>query len=439
MGEPELKRENAETPKTKEFTLQRDPPKGYSIGDDRELITPNDQVLIVIEDDVSFAYVLREVARKKGYKCLIALTGQEGLNLAEKYKPKGITLDLKLPDMAGRQVLELLKANPLTCKIPVHVISFDSDEALSLQKGAIGHLIKPANTEKLEDALINIQRQSQNGLKKVLVVEDSYSEQFTISSIVKEKNIAVTIAERGEHALKLIQNESFDCVILDLQLPDITGLDILKKLSQIPRIQLPPVIVYTGRDLNKEEYQELHEYTSSFVLKGLQSKERLLDELDLFLHKIQSATKKSEPTPAELAQTVAVSTDKLKVLIVDDDLRNTFALSSVLKKKGLIVVLADNGKMALEKLEAEPDIQLVIMDIMMPIMDGYEAMQRIRAQKRYESLPIIALTAKILPEDKTKAFESGANDFLTKPVDVEKLLGLIKVWHSHALNTTQTK
>ncbi|MFA6916405.1 MAG: response regulator [Parachlamydiales bacterium] len=405
--------------------------------DDRNSVQRGDPVLLIVEDDISFSMILKGICHKKGYKCLWASTGAEALDLSQKYLPKGITLDIELPDMSGRQILEKLKENPETSQIPVHVISFDADEALSLQKGAVGHLTKPVMSSDIEKALSNVCHTQKRSIKNVLVVEDTYSEQQAISNIIKNKNIFATIVDSGLKAIEKIQNEQFDCIILDLQLPDISGAELLRRINTLPTIKLPPVIVYTGRDLNKEEFDELNEYTSSFILKGINSKDRLLDELDLFLHKIKSKDNSQQNTQAPSNPNQSI--ENVKVLVVDDDMRNTFALSSALKKKGLVIILADNGKTALDKLQSEPGIELVIMDIMMPVMDGYEAISRIRMQKQYDNIPIIALTAKILPEDKNKAFEVGANDFLTKPVDVDKLLSLIKLWYAHAQNNLVRK
>lgn len=402
--------------------------------DDRDNISQKDKTLLIIEDDRSFASILMNFARKKDYKCIVAPNGKTGLQLAFEHKPCGITLDLKLPDIEGRNILDQLKANPETRQIPVHVISFDSDEISSIQKGAVGHLTKPVKSEDIETAFANIEKLSQKSVKNILIVEDSKVEQKALKNLFQDYDLITTIVDSGEEALQIIQDKLFDCVILDLQLPGISGVEVLKKLSLNPFIKLPPIIIYTGRDLTKDEFQELHEYTSSFVVKGLGAQDRILDELFIFLHRIKPPiNNKSE------AATANFSLENCKVLLVDDDMRNTFALSGILKKKGLQIVLADNGQTALDKLENDQDINIVIMDIMMPVMDGYEAIRRIRLQNKFLNLPIIALTAKILPEDKNKAMKVGANDFLTKPVDMEKLLSLMKLWLSHSANLTPSR
>lgn len=405
------------------------------IKDDRDSINSDEKTLLIIEDDPNFAKILMNCARKRSYKCLYAQDGKAGVELAQEFKPNGITLDLNLPDMEGMKILESLKENPATHPIPIHVISVDEDENTSFKKGAIGHLIKPVKMEDLERMFTCIEHTCKKVIKNVLVVEDSKDEQKAIQNLIKDDKISITTAETGEQAFHLIQENSYDCVILDVELPDLKGIDILKKLNQTPSQVIPPLIIYTSREMSKEEFQELHEYTSSFIVKGVCSQDRLLDELFLFLHKIKPMQTQIKDFK-EAAEALCTLEDK-KILIVDDDMRNTYALSGALRKKGMKIALADNGQMALEKIAAEPDIDLVLMDIMMPIMDGYEATRRIRLNPNLTHLPIIALTAKILPEDRNRALELGANDFLTKPVDLDKLLNLIKVWISHSKNLIQ--
>lgn len=395
-----------------------------------EIESPSKETtLLIVEDDNEFAKILAEHAQMRGYRPLIANTAKEALELAKSYKPAGITLDLKLPDSQGRQLLEELKSDVQTSHIPVHVVSGDDNVLLSLQKGAVGHLTKPANQTDIVQAFAKIEQVHKKEIKNVLLVEDSLGEQKAIRKLIKDDKITVSLASTGEMALDQLLTINFDCVILDLQLPDMSGLDLLRKISKIPAFRLPPVIIYTSRNLTKEEVQELHEYTTSFVIKGVSSSERLLDELFIFLHRIRPQPKLELPPISTPSEPVDLEGSK-KILLVDDDMRNTFALSFTLRKKGFQVVIADNGKAAIDKLEAETGIDIVLMDIMMPIMDGYEAMRQIRMQKKFANLPIIALTAKVLPEDKTKAIDSGANDFLTKPVDLDKLLSLIKIWLS---------
>ncbi|NGX58556.1 MAG: hypothetical protein K940chlam3_01463, partial [Chlamydiae bacterium] len=396
--------------------------------DDRDNITENDKSLLIIEDDVNFSRILMNFSRKRGFKCLVAENGRNGLQLATQYKPSAITLDMNLPDIGGDRVLDQLKFNLDTRHIPIHVISVEEKTIASQQQGAIGHLIKPASSKDLDKVFSKFDFINREGVKKILVVEDDKNSQQVISQLIENKGIIVNTTDSGKKACNLIKKEEFDCVILDLKLPDMTGFEVLKKLAKEPSLNLPPIIIYTGMDLSEEEYKELSMYTSSFVIKGVKSHERLLDELFLFLHSVKSTLSGKQQKIIDKLHIPEKWLQNRKILLVDDDMRNTYALSSVLRKKGLEIVMADNGKLALEKLESEEGIELVIMDIMMPVMDGYEAMRRIRQNKRFSNLPIIALTAKVLPEDKAKALESGANDFLTKPVEVKKLLSLIQIW-----------
>lgn len=405
------------------------------LSDDRHSIEKHDQSLLIIEDDVSFAKILMNSARKYGYKCIVAHNGKEGLSLAKRYAPKGITLDIKLPDMEGRNILEQLNDEITTCHIPVHIISADDDQFLSLEKGAIGHLIKPATEKELEKAFAKITDTHNKEIKNILIIEDSNIEQDNLLRLIQNKSISITGVKTGKEGFQQLQNKNFDCMILDLNLPDTSGLELLQKLKNTTSISLPPIIIYSAKDLTKQEYQELSEYTSSFIVKGIDSHQRLLDELSLFLYTLKPKQQdlNDETTQSSSSDSFNLSLEGKKVLLVDDDMRNIFALSNALRKKGVNVVIADNGVTALEKLENEPGIEMIIMDIMMPIMDGYEAMGKIRKLDQFKGVPIIALTAKTLPEDKSKALEAGANDFLTKPVDFDKLLSLMKVWLSQTL------
>jgi CheY-like chemotaxis protein len=411
--------------------LEPFPVKSY-IPDDRTDVTPEskDRVILIIEDDKSFAKVLLDMSRKKGFKCLVAGDGFNGLQLAKQYIPSAVMLDLGLPDMDGLKVLDHLKFHNETRHIPVHIVSGRDAVNASLKKGAIGYLTKPVRTEDIESMFARIEGKWDEGIKHVLVVEDDRSNQTAIRELLKHKNIEIHSAFTGEEGLEKIAGQTYDCVILDLKLPDMSGFDMLRKLVANKDISTPPIIVNTGKELNQDEYRELNRFTDSIVIKGANSPERLLDEVSLFLHSVQ---KSLPPEQREMIRMVHESDETLKgrkILLVDDDLRNTFALSKVLRQRGLEVVMADNGKLALEKLDSEQGIELVIMDIMMPVMDGYEAMQRIRAHELHSKLPIIALTAKAMAGDREKCIEGGANDYMTKPVDTDKLLSLIRVWLS---------
>ncbi len=396
--------------------------------DDRDEIHEGVKSTLIIEDDIQFAKILMEITRKKGYKCLAAGDGTSGLQLAMAFKPSAIILDLGLPDIDGQHVLNQLKSRPDTCPIPVHILSGRDDLSEFLEMGAVGHLTKPVSSEDIDDAFAKIETLLRAEIKNLLVVEDDEASRKAITQLIQNKGIDVTVSATGREAYDILRTMKVDCCILDLHLPDMSGFELLHTISEDASIAMPPVIVYTARDLTREEDQQLREFASSIVIKGADSPERLLDEISLFLHRVDS----SLPAVQQDVTRVLHDTEQMlrdrTVLLVDDDMRNTFALSKMLRKEGMKVVIADNGNLALEKLDSEPDIELVIMDIMMPVMDGYETMRRIRMQKRWETLPMIALTAKAMPEEQAKCIEAGANDYLTKPVDLEKLLSLMRVW-----------
>lgn len=401
------------------------------IKDDRDSITEKDKVLLIIEDDRDFANTLMKMARKNGYKCLAAGDGKTGVLLVSEQPVSAIILDLTLPDIDGINVLDQLKSNLRTRHIPVHIITGRDVESnvVPMRKGAIGYLTKPVTMEDIEGAFGRIETLLQSEIKKILVVEDDKKTQTAIQSLLKKKDIEIICAGKGKEALNRAVTEEFDCIILDLTLPDMTGFEWLQSIeSQAGNKEPPPVIVYTARDLTEDENRKLNHYTGSIVIKGASSSERLLDEVTLFLHSVESTLTKDQQAMIRMQHDPDKVLHNRKVLLVDDDMRNTFALSKLLKKHGMEVVIADNGQMALEKLAEEKNIELVIMDIMMPIMDGYQAMHAIRAQERYSNLPIIALTARAMPEEQDRCIEAGADDYLVKPVDVERLLTLMRVW-----------
>ena len=400
------------------------------IADDRQELTSQSKVkvILIVEDDKHFAKVLLDLSRKKGFKCIVAGDGFSGLQLAKQYIPSAVLLDLGLPDMNGLKLLDHLKYTSETRHIPVHIISGKDESKASLKKGAVGFLSKPISSDDIEMMFTRIENVLNERIKLVLVVEDDMNNQKAICELLKHKKIDIRSVNTGKEGLELLKAQVFDCVILDLKLPDMTGFEMLQQLRGYEKSKVPPIIINTGKDLTQEEYKELNLFTDSIVIKGVNSPERLLDEVSLFLHSVQ---KSLPPEQRQMIRMLHDSDETLKgrkVLLVDDDLRNTFALSKVLKQHGMNVVMADNGKLALEKLDSEEGIELVIMDIMMPIMDGYEAMKRIRDNPKFQSLPIIALTAKAMTGDREKCIEGGANDYMTKPVDSDKLLSLIRVW-----------
>ncbi|MDE3016421.1 MAG: response regulator [Pseudomonadota bacterium] len=398
------------------------------IADDRKNISDKDKALLIIEDDKNFAVTLMNIARKRGYKCLVAGDGKTGLVLAAEQKVDAIILDLKLPDIDGMNVLDQLKHDLRTRHIPVHIITgCEEGNVMPLRKGAIGYLTKPVEKEAIDRALTRIERLLQSEVKQVLVVEDDTKNQIAIQALLKKKDIHITIAGTGTVALQNIGNTKFDCIILDLQLPDMTGFEWLEKIER-EAVTLPPVIVYTARELTEEENRKLERYTGSIIIKGAKSPERLLDEVTLFLHSVESTLSSDQQEIIRMQHNPDKVLQGKTVLLVDDDLRNTFALSKLIKKHGMNIVIADNGQMALNKLKEDTSIELIIMDIMMPVMDGYQAIYEIRAQKSLKSIPIIALTARAMPEEQEKCMAAGANDYLVKPVDIERLLTLLRVW-----------
>jgi CheY-like chemotaxis protein/signal transduction histidine kinase len=401
------------------------------IPDDRNAIGPDDKVLLIVEDDADFATTLMKIARGRGYKCLGAADGKSGLLLATEQDVTAIILDLGLPDIDGMRVLDQLKDNLKTRHIPVHIITATTDLArlVPLKKGAIGCLTKPADREDIDGVFARIEDLLQSNVKKVLVVEDDENTQTALQSLLKQKNVQIVVTGTGNAALKQIRESTFDCVILDLKLPDMTGFEWLQAVvKEAGEEGVPPIIIHTAKDLSEEENRQLSRYTGSIVIKGAISSERLLDEVTLFLHSVESALSKDQQAMIRMQHDPDRALQGRTVLLVDDDMRNTYALSKLLTKHGMKVLIADNGQTALQTLKEQNTIELVIMDIMMPVMDGYQAMREIRARKSWQDIPIIALTARAMPEEQERCIEAGANDYLIKPVDIDRLLTLLRVW-----------
>ncbi len=415
------------------------PPPSASIhapfADDRAKVAQRDEVVLVIEDDDAFARILCDLSRKRGFKCLRAADGRTGLELAALHRPNGILLDIGLPELDGWSVMQLLKQNPATRHIPVHVISATDDNARGLQMGAVGCLKKPIDREDLDLVFDRLRHFAGDTIRRVLVVDDDPGSRKATSVLVQDDKVAIVEAGDGTSALDLLRTDRFDCVILDLMLPDISGFELLDRAAEM-KIALPPVVVYSGKDLSDEENLKLREHTDSIVIKGARSPERLVDEVGLFLHRVRSSL------PAEQQKAMLAIPEKESglagrtVLVVDDDMRNAFALSKVLRAKGLTALLAQDGHKALAQLDMNPRIDIVLMDIMMPGMDGYATIQEIRRQGRFEHLPIIALTAKAMPGDKERCLEAGANDYASKPVDVDRLVAAMRVQLSSEVEPT---
>ncbi|OLQ90570.1 histidine kinase [Vibrio panuliri] len=398
------------------------------IEDDRQTIAAEDKTLLIIEDDRAFAGVMRDFGRERGFKCIVAETGEIGLHFAEYYKPSAIILDIGLPGIDGWTVMERLKDNPAVRHIPVHFMSANDANLDAMRMGAIGYLTKPVDMKKLDMAFASIENIISKPVKRLLIVEDDEVQRDSIRQLIGEDDVHIVAVSTGKDALDELELHNYDCMILDLGLEDMTGFDLLENIRRSETAARVPIIVYTGRELTREEEKELNQYAESIIIKGVKSPERLLDESALFLHRVESAL------PAEQRGMLKAVHDKetlLKdkhILLVDDDMRNVFALSNVLEDKGMNVTIARDGLESLDKLKDNPDIDLVLMDIMMPKMDGYEAMRAIRQQKKHASLPIIALTAKAMKGDRSKCIEAGASDYLAKPIDTSKLISMMRVW-----------
>jgi CheY-like chemotaxis protein len=393
------------------------------IDDDRRNIHESDDVLLVIDDDDNFAKILRDLAQSKGYKCIVAGDGRTGIYLAKEYQPKGIILDITLPDIDGYKVLEQLKFSLKTRHIPVEIISGHSDaKQKTLQQGAIGFLSKPVEEQQLVEALSQITQLVSKNIRDILIIDDDSANQKATSQLLKSKDIRIKGVGTGAAGYKEIKENKYDCIILDLGLPDMSGFEVLEKLNQSGIQSLPPIIIYTGREIGEKEQKQLDNYSSSIVIKGVGSAERLLDDVSLFLHHINDNE----------AVNILHDEDELikgrKVLLVDDDMRNSYALSKSLFEVGVDVEMATNGQEAIEILEKDSAFELVLMDTMMPVMDGNEATKAIRKMSHYKNIPIIALTAKTMPEDREKCLKSGASEYITKPVDFDDLMSIMRIW-----------
>lgn len=398
------------------------------VKDDREDIKQEDKVILIIEDDYNFASVLRTLAHDHGFRVLIALDGETGIYFADYYSPSAIILDIGLPGMDGYQVMEKLKVNAKTRHIPVHFISAADRNIDALKMGAIGYLTKPAKKEEVEQVFSKIETLISKPVKKLLVVEDEAIMRKSIVQLMKGDNISIIEIEKGKEAIELIKKEKFDCMILDLGLEDITGFELLEELNKKNLATDLPIVIYTGKELTKQENDKLQKYSQSIILKGAHSFERLLAETTLFLHQVESKLPSEQRKMLESVHGKENILDGKTILVVDDDMRNVFALSSLLESHNAKVIVGKNGKEGISQLEKHSNIDLVLMDIMMPEMDGYEAMRLIRKEKKWKNLPIIALTAKAMKEDRQKSLDAGANEYLSKPVEKDKLISLLRVW-----------
>jgi CheY-like chemotaxis protein/CHASE3 domain sensor protein len=392
------------------------------VADDRERIAPGDSVILIVEDDPAFARILADIVRQKGHRMLHSVDGEEGLALARRYHPVGILLDVMLPGMDGWTVIERLKADPATRHIPVHFLSATDDASRGRELGAVGFLTKPVTREAINDAFEKLLHFAKGRTRHLLVVDDDANARAAVRTLLNQDDVRIDEAGSGEEALQKIAETGYDCIVLDLGLPGISGLELLEKLAHGGSI--PPVVVYSGRELSREENLRIRQYTDSIVIKGARSPERLLDEVSLFLHSIRQASRTDSISPTPTYDGLSGH----HVMLVDDDMRNLFALSKVLRGWGLHVTMAQDGHKALQQLSEQNNVELVLMDIMMPGMDGYEVTRAIRAEPSLNRLPIIALTAKAMRGDREQCLEAGANDYLSKPIDLDKLASMMHVW-----------
>jgi CheY-like chemotaxis protein/signal transduction histidine kinase/HAMP domain-containing protein len=398
------------------------------IPDDRLEIQPGDSILLIVEDDPHYARIMVDLAREKGFRVLVAMRGADALDLAKQYQPTAVSLDVFLPDMLGWTVLSQLKQNPLTRHIPVQIITLDEDRQHGLARGAFSFVTKPTSPAGVEAALTRIKEYAKPRRKRLLVVEDDRAEQKSIAELLGHDDIEIVPAGTGSEALSVLRQAPCDCVVLDLRLPDMTGFEVLEELRADANLSDVPVVVFTGRELSAEEDAQLHTMARSIVVKGVESPERLLDETALFLHRIVTDLPAEKQRMLERLNSSDEDLVGRTVLLVDDDARNIFALSSVLERRGMHVLTATTGREAIALAESTPDLAIVLMDIMMPEMDGYQTIQVIRQKQDFRRLPIVALTAKAMKGDREKCLEAGASDYLAKPVNTEQLLSALRMW-----------
>ncbi|NMM84583.1 histidine kinase [Rhodococcus sp. SRB_17] len=409
------------------------PAAGSGALDDREHRDPRARTILVVEDDVRFARILHELAHEMGFQCLMAASGSDGLAAALQYLPDAVVLDVNLPDFSGLGVLDQLKRNPLTRHIPVHMVSVADYAQEAMGRGAVGYALKPVKREELVHAFQRLEAKFTQVLRRVLVVEDDENQRESMRELLGNGEVEIVGAENAQRALELLRSTTFDCMVMDLSLPDMSGYELLEQMAEQEDVAFPPVIVYTGRSLSHGQEQQLRRFSKSIIIKDARSPERLLDEVTLFLHQVESTLPADHRRMLQVARDRDASLEGRTVLVVEDDVRNVFALSSVLEPTGIRVEIARNGLEALAALERSQapqgtPVDLVLMDIMMPEMDGFTAMREIRKNAQWRKLPIIALTAKAMKDDQEKCLAAGANDYIAKPLDVEKLLSLVRVW-----------
>lgn len=407
------------------------PPR--QVEDDRNIPSDEKRVLLVVEDDDSFAEILRDLAREMGFRSLVAGTAEEALAMARQFMPNAIVLDVGLPDQSGLSVLDRLKHDVRTRHIPIHIVSATDNAETALSLGAIGYALKPVQREQLVDVVQKLEARLSQRLHRVLIVEDDPVQRDAVARLLSSHDVQIVTAGTAAECLQLLKEQTFDCMVLDLSLPDASGYSLLETLSQESAYAFPPVIVYTGRELSVEDEEQLRRYSKSIIIKGAKSPERLLDEVSLFLHQVVSELPDEQQKMIRKARNRDALLEGRRILVVEDDVRNVYALTNILEPRGAVIEIARNGQEALDALDkagraASPAIDLVLMDVMMPVMDGLTAMREIRRNPGWKKLPIIALTAKAMPDDQQRCIDAGANDYMAKPLDVEKLLSLVRVW-----------
>ncbi|QCI12097.1 response regulator [Pseudomonas putida] len=399
-----------------------------AFADDRERAPFGNRCILVVEDEPNFARILYDLAHELGYSCLVAHGADEGFELAAQFVPDAVLLDMRLPDHSGLTVLQRLKEQAATRHIPVHIISVEDRVEAAMHMGAVGYAVKPTSREELKAVFARLEAKLTQKLKHILLVEDDDLQRESIARLIGDDDVEITAVAMAQDALALLRENIYDCMIIDLKLPDMLGNELLKRMTAEDIRSFPPVIVYTGRNLTREEEADLLKYSRSIIIKGARSPERLLDEVTLFLHKVESQLSHERQRMLKTARSRDKVFEGRRILLVDDDVRNIFALTSALEHKGAIVEIGRNGREAIERLEQHEDIDLVLMDVMMPEMDGFEATRLIRQQPRWRKLPIIAVTAKAMKDDQQRCLQAGANDYLAKPIDLDRLFSLIRVW-----------
>jgi CheY-like chemotaxis protein len=399
------------------------------IPDDRNNIEEGDRTVLIIEDDTNFARILLDMAHDKGFKALVGTRGETGIALAKRYRPDAITLDIQLPDMEGWTVLDRLKHERATRHIPVHIISGDDETDRGLRLGAFATVQKPVSKESIDEAFAKIRGFVERPNKTLLVVEDDEAQRSAIMELIGgEGDVEMTAASSGEEALAILRDHRFDCMVLDLGLPDMSGFEFINRMKNELNIHDIPIVVYTGRELSRKEETELKRIAEAIIVKDVSSPDRLLDETALFLHRVEANLPEHKRQMLEqLHESDPVLAGKT-ALIVDDDMRNIYALTSLLERHKMKVMYAESGAEGIDLLRNTSDIDVVLMDIMMPEMDGFEATRRIRGMDEFKNLPIIALTAKAMKGDREKCMEAGASDYITKPIDAQQLVSLLRVW-----------